>query len=350
MKFSILKMLLISLVAVLFTGCENADDEDGSGGGAPVPGVVDANGGFNIKMNPQPNTNYYIHKDGDFAAPCVVAPGATAHVDRDLYCTVEVEELEGAFVAADDEGLQMVMNSPPGMCRYVRYTPYYYFGRNYGQGPTAVVVNRDVDGNFIPGTSSITGPGYFTSDGTAICNYDYSPSNGPDCCYGSYTLTDAGTTSTQEWQGKPGNCVGGSGSLADRDPITGLPLSTIYSGPNGFNDEFVTGKLGFISFNHSSLFYANYFSGPTPTAFNMAGVYPGSPYYEWECLDEAQELNARIRLRIREWNEVVEFDLGSAGDPDTTGLETNWGQNINDYIDWLDVVNSGNGYPGLPLP
>ena len=58
---------------------------------------------------------------------------------------------------------------------------------------------------------------------------------------------------------------------------------------------------------------------------------------------------ARIRVQIREWNEVAEFELEAAGDPDTSGVEPNWGASVNDYRDWLDMTTTYlDAFPGMP--
>jgi hypothetical protein len=355
MKLIQFNLLLLALLTTTLVACESSDDEESSTSGSVVPGVIDAAGGFNVKVDNPAGTNYYIHKDGDFNASCVVPIGTTTYADKDISCILEVEELEGAF-----NGIDMVMNVPPAMCTYVSYYPYFYFGRDYGVGPTAATVRFDTEGTYVGGT--VTGPGYITSSGEVKCNYDYTPSTGPDCCYGSYTKTTINnfgstdpdlpqTTVVQagvEWPGKPGNCAAGAGAtIAPRDDNYGLPVRTYYFKPNGFNDLFATGKRTVID-GDSSLYYANFYSGTIPTAFKDGAAFEANPYYEWTCLDDAHEMTARIRVQIREWNEIDEFALESTGNPDTSGAETDWGTAVNDFPDWLDIVNAGNLFPGMP--
>lgn len=335
---------------LFFVGCKsNQDTGDSSSNGSVVPGVIDAAGGFNVKVNPPKGTNYYIHHASDFDKECTVPSTATTYADAFITCIVEVEELEGAM-----NSINTVLNVPPSMCKYVTYRPSFYFGLDYGSGPTAATVRFDTNGTFVGGTIT-GGPGYFTGDGVVKCNYDYSYSNGPDCCYGNYSLTTVNnfgttndtTTALSSWSGKAGNCAAGAGMTGTLSETTGLPVTTYYFKPNGFNDEFKIGGRTVIDGN-SSLYYANYYSGPTPAAFKSAGTYPGNPYYEWYCLDEAHEEIARIRLQIREWNTMSAFLLKSLGDPDTTGTEPLSGDSINDFYDWLDVVNLGDNFPGMP--
>ncbi len=337
----------LTFCTLLMMGCESEDDSDSSTNGSVVPGVVDANGGFNVKINNPVNTDHYIHRSTSFDTACAVASNETNFANQDIICIVEVEELAGA-----NTGVKMVLNAPPGMCKYVWHLPYYYYGRQHGTGPTAIVANFDADGNFVSAGSSITGPGTFSSTGEATCNYNYSAAEGPDCCYGSYTLRTvtptSDTTTTQEWTGKPGNCAAGSGKIsAQLSKEQNLPMGKYYFGGSGFNQEFDTGERSIID-SDSSLFYANYYSGTAPAAFMLASSYPANPYYTWVCLDDAEEVVARIRVQIREWNESSEFELGATGNPDTTGTEPNWGMSVNDFRDWLDIFTGGDGYPGMP--
>ena len=60
------------------------------------------------------------------------------------------------------------------------------------------------------------------------------------------------------------------------------------------------------------------------------------PYYTFECYDNAEELLARVRLVVREWNE--ESQLDASGDPDTEGTEPVSGTPLNDRRDWADAT------------
>lgn len=357
------KFLFIMLIPVFIWGCEDKKSSSGDVATTPTtpttpvvtdpeeatPGTVQDSGGFNIKVNPPKGTSYTVHKRGDFTKKCVVEKDAALFVDQDIECTVEVEELVGAF-----NGIEMVLNVPKEMCDYVLYTPYYFFGLQYGVGPTAGSLVTNEDGTVV--SSSVTGPGTIVNE-TLKCNYDYSDTDGgPDCCLGAYTFTrttnndNPATKKTvvtvSNWTGKPGNCVAGAGSKADRDKLLNLPLRKVYSVPQGLSQTFSVEKS--LTMGFGSLYYANYYPAATPAAFMLSDTYKGSPYYEWVCLDNAYEYKARIRVQIQEWNEVEEYDLEAAGDPDTTGLETDWGNSINDFTDWLDIINAGDGFPGMP--
>ena len=347
----------ILCVFALIAGCESEEDSDSSSSGSVVPGIVDANGGFNIKINNPTSTNHYIHKAGDFTTGCSVAANETSFANQDITCIVEIEELAGA-----NTGVKMVANAPPGMCKYVWHLPYYYFGLDYGDGPSAVVARFDADGNFMSSggapPSSITGPGVFDQNGSVVCNYNYAAIEGPNCCTGDYTLRTitptSDTTINASWGGKVGDCSAGAGlTMTSRDKVRNLPMGQYHYAGVGFNKEFDTGVRSVID-GDSSIYYANYYSGAAPAAFKLTGDYPANQYYTWTCLDDSAEIVARIRVQIREWNEISEFELEASGDPDTGGPETPWdsvtspAEAINDFADWLDIFTTGDAFPGMP--
>lgn len=335
---------------------------------APTPGIISSTAGFNIKVNPPDGANYYIHRDNDFTKGCVVEPSTTAVVDKDIFCTVEIEELEGMF-----HGVEMVLNTPPNMCAYVRYYPYFFFGKEYGFGPPTGSLPLLADGSYAGGGTFSNGNAYFDPDGNPVCRFDYSTSGGPNCCLGSVNVTvtqgaDPPYSVVREWGGKPGDCVAGVGADSSaKDEITNMPLAVIYNVVEGLSETFSTGGSSLLK-GIGSLHYSNYYPRPLPAtddgnlashpaAFMLTSAYRGSPYYDWQCLDEANELRARIRVRIREWNEVSQFLIAaSGGDPDTTGVEADFGLfDINDYTDWEDFFYDGfppsvlpDTFPGIP--
>jgi len=327
----------------------------------PTPGVIDSTGGFNIKVKPPTGTNYYIHQEGDFTKKCVIDKSATTLADRDLTCTIEVEELEGAF-----HGIDMVLNAPPDMCEYVEYYPYFYFGYNYGSGPANVAMNYDIAGNlasaiFTDGSGNPTTGAHINTQGNLVCDFDYTGNSpaGPNCCDGTYGITvtknfgstdpvgfpiSSTHTDNVPWGGKRAACATGAAmSTVQLDTLTGLPRPTIYFSPDGFSQTFSVPST--ISLTDLSLYWANYFTGAPPTPMKVGGSPAGNPYYQWLCLDDAYEVTARIRIMIREWNEIKEFAKGASGNPDTTGPDPLFGFDVNDLYDWADM---GNAYTGIP--
>jgi hypothetical protein len=356
-----LQILLIIFSCTLIVNCkENGGDTPGGvtttpldptdPATPPTPGVVVEAAGFNIKVAPTTGQSYYIHKSGDFSKGCTVANDATLLADKDISCYVETEELEGIF-----SGINMVLNVPSTVCTYVKHMPYFYFGRSYGDGPTAVTADFDVDGKFLSGTVTPPLLGQLSGAGVPLCVYDHTSDQGPNCCTGTYQITrtsNKGSTDPNKpetvtvetgvsWNGKAGNCAAGTGAdTAPRGANSNMPLGVIIDNLNGTSVTYATG--GGLLKPAQSVYYANYYTSTLPAA--LSG---GSPYYEWTCLDDAFEIKSRIRVQIREWNAMSEFLLKSAGDPDSVGTESGWGTPFNDFQDWDDIMANGDYFPGL---
>jgi hypothetical protein len=110
------------------------------------------------------------------------------------------------------------------------------------------------------------------------------------------------------------------------------------------------------SLRTANVYVSNYFEtadhAGAPVAGTPAGmdtgVYTTQGYYQWVCVDRANEIKARIRLQVREWNTAAAFDdrVNTPTGHSTTGNETSpvSGVPINDFEDWKDL---GASYPGF---
>lgn len=368
MRNTVLRIVLVLTIIGEIVGCKSTEtpslinepiSEDPN---APTPGVINALAGFNVKPKLPKGTNYYIHRDGNFSQSCVVDPASTAQVDRDIMCTLEIEELEGLF-----HGLEMVLNVPPDMCSYITYKPYYFFGLPWGRGPTQIELQYNADGEYQTGFVTAGSNGGVTPEGEPFCDFNHT-SVGANCCIGQVQIIKKVTgqpdsSSFHSWEGKVGNCVAGPGAAAERDELDNLPLADILKADDGASKTFIVENS--LKKGVGSIYFANYFDGtlgvdtfPSPFYWDpispVMRKYRANPYYEWICLNDAMEYRARIRVRVREWNEVEEFLLGALGDPDTTGAETGFtGQPINDLWDWADYLVGAppdvpaDSFPGL---
>lgn len=352
-RISVSTCLGILLLTLSITACKKAAETSGVAlapdPSAPTPGVVDATGGFNVKVNPPAGANYYIHRDGDFDKSCTVKSDETNHADKDIVCILEVEELEGKF-----HGIEMVVNVPPTMCRYSLYEPFYYFGRQHGSANGVTIdLQFSAEGVFQSGSSDNPALASVAPDGTPRCAFDYTRQDGPNCCYGNYTVEStvqgqAPTTEVRSWGGKPGNCLAGSGEKVEKKDATfGLPINVMTYSKDGASLS-VDLESTLILSNSGTFYFANYVTGAPPTAWMLGSNFPGNPYYLWTCYDDAMETKARIAVQIREWNDVAEFLLKVSGDPDTGGNEPIWGAPYNDFEDWDDIVTGGDFFPGMP--
>ncbi len=230
------------------------------------------------------------------------------------------------------------------------------------------------------------------SSGTYLCGFDYSDAEGgPNCCSGRFierrtTITDSSSTttySTQEWPGHPSNCLGGIG--LELNPNIGgksrwpspiiwrmqdqvdqsinpsvkkgfqSPIDLLKSASPRLMAEEGKETKNFGAFEISKRLptfgttrsVATYFTGTTPRAFSdILDYYTSSSfkdprYFTVICVDYAEEVTARIRLRIREWNTYAALKNATeptANEDDEVGNEDEFPEfGKGDYVDWNDT-------------
>lgn len=159
-------------------------------------------------------------------------------------CLIEVNELD-LFV----HGLELEINVPPGMCKFLARDNYWYYNYEAGRGPISVRIGPkviggdiDVDSDGVPivycevnGESCDDHPEVKFEDEALTCVYDYSVADNPNCCFGNYNLTTvvatvvaadpvAGTpasttltptTTRMNWGGDFGSCASGPGMSSE---------------------------------------------------------------------------------------------------------------------------------------
>ncbi len=248
---------------------------------------------------------------------------------------------------------------------------------------------------------------------------------GPNCCEGDYNLTtiliepdDGGGSKTTylnsraSWGGKRGSCL--AGPAMELHPLyeSGFPAPIIWrmkehveiaspliaTSTNSISPLDLFGiltpnltlasetksevKPNFGNFEIASLlvkkllssrYLANYTQGATPRPYqdildynfppgnNFYTNYMDPRYFTVLCMDTAQEVSARIRLRIREWNTaeaLIKATEPTGNEDDIAGNETDYPAFPNqDYLDWEDTSNlyrwngsaSVSGYPAQSL-
>jgi hypothetical protein len=379
-----IKGFFVFLVLLTSVSCREAIESTGESGGStggsggPV-GEVDNAAGFRVYVYRENeevefNQRFYFHKAGsDFTLPCKVEPTATALADRDIECIVDIPEEDLHFF-----GMNLQYNVPTEMCEYFVFRPYYFYNWPIdlvGDTPRNLEyfidsngdVGLDTDGNGIINTATL-GPGL---DGiTPDCPYNYTDVEGPNCCIGNYQLTvhswdpDAGaagdydvTVSRGDWGGSLGSCIWGA--AVETQPLNraGFPINDIYFVDGvGINKAYEPPTP--ISLSTQTVFLANYYD-PTEHSNTIAATPFQQPLatigaqdsYEFLCFDRAQEVKARIKVFIREWNEYAQWELGATGDYDS-GAGQNEAEfpefSKNDFFDWLDLKAAGvDIYPRL---
>ena len=336
----------------------------------------------------------------------------SASVVNDLTCTVQAGEL-----ALYHDGLKLQYNVPANQCSYIGTLPYWYYNYEVGTGPTDVVVNvtKDSSGTVLSTSCSVDG-GALSSCTTATppsswndiefdiaeeisvkCKYDTSDEDGgANCCFGKYRLrtnivTPDGSSLTDErgkaWGGSVEACIGGPGKTDwDNKSAAGYPsylIEKMTPGTPRTKILKVTPPLETTGVR-TNIPVANYFTQGIHTHGGYVGasattsVYPyfvdpvsdrsgtlvpaGNPHYIFDCLDQAFEVNFRVRMMVQEWDTVAALQTyittgvsgpatadepGSAPTdcPGLVGEACNQAQDNDDFVRDIPWTSFSNAFP-----
>jgi hypothetical protein len=365
----------------------------------PVSSVTTSNGGivcgdnaFCVNVVPPKDTTMILHADGNYTQPCSLSAG------QDVACILDADELD-----LYAQGMTLNYNVPAGMCSYMLMQPYFYYAYQPGYGPKSV--NLTVDPTTGAVTETDSGDGYPSANTatttkvtvqqpystTPLCSADYTLQGGPNCCGGNYTLTviqgGTPTVTTASWGGNPNNCLTGPAMATQTpevapsgNPINGYPKATLFTldgnslnstytvasplsqglGSNVYVSNFwqsgVTNNYPLTAYNSAAgapnamqgpgLNAAVYSSGCYHPSAAPAGDYicTGNPWYEFDCLDAAQDNVARIRVMVRSWTYEANFQnfIATQNNSPATGTYNYWGpeplfpdQPIEDKQTWV---------------
>jgi len=353
----------------------------------PGSGVVNDNLGFTLALASTTDFEYWLHEGTtSFTSPCTITATST---NKDITCYLEVNELDLWF-----NGVSIGLNVPTSVCSYLLNQNYWYYQNPAGNGPDYFKYYIDQNGNkgwdtdengVIDNTTPQVrygGAGGSDAGGAArggmsgftpYCNFNYASSDGPNCCEGTYTVvTETWIPATYDeatppnvvvaahyqedvyadssWGGSYASCVTGAGmQLASAKTDEGYPKMDIYSVQEVGLSKTLTISSPY-SMGAGNYFVANYYASSVPAVLTAempevaADTYHVPPaYYTFQCLDEDFETTARIRLRIREWNTLDEFQKGVLGNSDEVGTETDFGGGDNN--DFPDLDDLGSSYP-----
>ncbi len=360
----VLKTFLLLSTTLFYLSCTGgaASSSFGDPTGLPPDGIAGTSDGiasaaeFYIGIDSAVNSIAHVHDTTDFSTKCAIK---TTDSLKDITCKIDIPEAE-LFV----NGLSLKYNVPPGMCRYFRRRPYWFYNQEVGKGPSSVLIKRSyVAGALTSSTCSVDGSaddplcvGYpevtinpATKDIT--CVYDRSKvSGGNNCCTGDYNLTITDTTrdtptstpnTTTEsnltsWSTSITPCLGGAarynwgafttfgypvstiektkigieGSYALGAPIDKVDTPTTIDIANDYDMSGLHSHTGFgpvltpvIPARTSNL---PYFIDPIDDR-NGSLVVSGHESYDFECLDEAFEVLHRIRVYVREWDTYQDY-------------------------------------------
>ena len=354
---------LLSLLLLGLFSCSNSGKTGGGGGtkkpdetttttNTPEVGKVEDSAGFFVEITGDGKSLFNIHKGKDtFDEPCKINLGEI--VD----CYVDAEEM--TFFAHD---FALHYHVPSTMCSYVGIDPFYFINHETKFQTTSL--NVFIGSNGAIGVDSNTDGvidsslGCYTSEGQATC------------CVGSYVENryiwnaESGaydTPTSNKVTRTLGSCIGGPATKSQPTSALGKPLGTFkWVNGKGISEEY---KIESPSKHRvDNAWITNYFNtadnaGSLPVAFYndidpTAGTnYLGHPYYTIACLDSADEVLAMVNIQLREWNTKAAYDARKTTptNHDESGFEaTPFGVfPKNDYVDWLDIVNSSFDYPGF---
>jgi hypothetical protein len=348
------------------SGTQSIEDEEKN---ATIPSGYDAT---NLFVTVPDSIDYFNFNSLHNVASSRCTFNSSSAVN-DLTCTVHAGEL-----ALYKEGLKLQFNIPTNQCKYMGTLPYWYYNREVGTGPTDVVVlvNKDssgtitstscqVDGGATASCTTATPPANWgdiefdiAEDISVKCKYDKSDEDGgANCCFGKYRLrtnviTPDGASPTDErgkaWGGNVTSCIGGPGKTDwDNKSAEGYPAYLIEKvNPNVPRTKIirVTAPIDTIE-NGTTIPVANYFTQGLHrhTGFGTASgtrfsnypyfvdpvsdrtgsaVLPGNPFYTFDCMDAAFEVNYRIKVMVQDWDTVAALSAfavtGVSGTPVTT--------------------------------
>jgi hypothetical protein len=316
--------------------------------------AVDDSLGFSLRVD-NSQINAILHQadapygsdvgTSNMGSACRVKEGAQGP-EKDILCVLEVEELDLYF-----SELKLDVNIPTSACSYVYELPYHFYGNEPGMGPKSVSHHELADGTVRDGEHTV--------NGVPTCAYDYQDRSGPNCCIGTYNRkitrhhsngqTETTITNDVSWGGSVAACLSGPATSTEWEQYRdqdGFPMPRMdFIRGTGWRKEMkispaISEMSGAIRLK-SNVWAANFYEPShhmmgMPKAMLAPSSLPNAPRpqdtYEWRCLDSSENVLARIRLMIREWNSGPILENGN---PD--------GWEGNSREDWLDF---GDTYPG----
>lgn len=337
-----------------------------TGGGSGT--VVDANAGFRLTVTAKTGISALLHKFGDYAATCEIAKTATS--PQSINCLLNMMEYDLFFY-----GFELNLNVPSGFCEYLEEVPYYFWKAEPGVGPSTATITVSngvmtactvdgVAGTVSGGTTCTSGEAIFDNSGGATCQYDYSKVKsgdyaGPNCCFGTATITTVTTTGTsttttatqKDWGGTVKSCMESPHNYLDSSvwPQTTGGAATRVTELVGGSRSISTKFKGILSLyqdgkrppSRSTFLLANMYDWPTyqanpatwsanadvPRAISLgvdrgaagsATVHGGTAIgslndaYSFRCLGPAGELKHLISLYVQQWNTKEQYDTYAA--------------------------------------
>jgi len=337
---------------------------------APEIGKIDEKNFFVLPIFEFPETPHYMHEQTDFDTKCQVSKSESDLTKKDLYCILDVQELD-----LYHSKLKLNFNAPQNVCSWIRIRPYWFydFEPSPGKIKRYMTVTKTAAGSTASDVTDETGTAVTDAtvnfEKTGVnCKYDYSKDNQhPNCCEGTLYLTTIDevtspapppVTTEIDLGGKVKNCAAGPG-VDYKVNTAGFPIVKDFYAENGINSTVDLQTPDDSGKNRSGILYlANFFrpddyenadpifSTSTTLTYPRGITGPdallpnfpqGFPYYEFNCRDRADDVIARIRLLIRAWDTLADFENKNPYVPATSGTEPQFGETWHDRTNWTDV-------------
>lgn len=401
MKPFALTIALFGSILLLYSGCTGSSSSSSFGtpqlnNGTSIAGVsngIVSNDYLYVGVDSTVNPTAHVHDMNSFNTACSAAP---TDPHKDITCYIEIPEGD-LFV----NGLSLVYNVPPQMCKHFLRKTYWFYNQEVGYGPKNILVNVNqttttangasttvvnsrtctVDGVTAPCSNPFKEVSFDETASAPSCVYNKSNwKNRANCCFGNFTMTTTvvdtsgapTTTNVVEanWGGQIGSCIQGAGKTDWAfSSAEGQPLSVVEFAYNGISSTYtVTSPLQYI-LDSTTMGVANYYNTSLHTHTGFASNTPSNlPYfiepiddrdgtpvpsaqdsYQFECLDDNFEVIHRIRTYVREWDTYQDYAsyISSAGNtvvPDHSGSEGTTCDGIsgpcNDFYDIDDFVRT----------
>ncbi len=404
-------LFMIAALATFSAGCsvENSStDAEGDEDTGEVENIPDTDD-FQVMVNTNDNYQVVISEGGDGSTPCIAEEG------EDILCVVDMYELDMYMRGYTlNDALPADMCAYRGFYGYyysiapIGLAPTNVFYELDADG-NLIAPATGLTGAYEDVTDAMSRTAndadiyykingswyahqelYTTGDAAEVadspedlrCPWDYSKIHPefPNCCYrrGNYSVksvedTEISETIDNQWGGSWGNCLEGPAmDWADaKFDHSGIPnyIKTAVDSDSGINSTFpVAAPLTISSTLGRPQVYAASFYLPADHGSDVpemtrvvrtiwgagSGVVNNSAHIQIDCLNEAFEVKARIRVVARDWNDYSDLlaflaGSGSASNANDTGTETEPTQSsgddtispaageINDFPDWHDI-------------
>lgn len=344
-------------------------------GSAKFVFALEARDYFKVE-NPTTAPTFFLHKVGDaeISRKCRVNAAdlldpTTDFKALDIRCFLDVEEHDLYQIK-----MKLTESAGPGVCQYVEYAPFSF--NQFAPQKSLGVSSRYATVQTVKTGCAIAGvtPTADMCDG----NYQYFNADFPNCDEGYLDYV------AETWADNGGGCVmtaslptrvscGGTKSKCLAGPVKDLlTAAELKLGKRSVIAESSTGYTR--TFEHSSPLDNSYLTNLSvangvinnqcsstndhvDSWANKTASIPDyksphgsqNPYYEFTCLDSAQEIKARIRVIVRDWNRA--FRISDDVDNQSYTAPAAYmniltadpfGSSYNDRSDWDDDY-SGNG-------